>query len=312
MEQQALIRDHGVPSGGTRCVGPAAIADGNPHACPQGRRAGWLSPQPCCVTGALVLDCPTDGLDAAAVEIRLRQFRRGRHRLRPVRTALADDAAAELTSTALRRSPSTPGRPCPGTRSGSVLTMDAVTVTRGPSPPPIDHAAAGGGSHLRRAERIGKTLMLATLGLLDHQGELDAPTTGWAPTGMDAAFSNAPHCVNSPSAPTPPTPRPRWSGRPEKWRTSTPWTSPALRGACRRRRSPGRRPGRDLDEPTVGLTPRATPGSPASCAAMRRGVPRRPARGRCRTAVDEGLPAVLWSCHNATRCRINDAAVQLA
>lgn len=148
--------------------------------------------------GALVLDCPTDGLDAAAVETlagTLSRFTGEVTVYDRVATALADLAVEQLhlvdgtLTPAAAPGPEIP--PISPASPGDVVLDCDLTVAHGSFILDTSLTArAGQVTHLAGPNGSGKTtLMLALLGLLPHTGRLTVPTAGWAPTGMDAAFS---------------------------------------------------------------------------------------------------------------------------
>ncbi|WP_297007369.1 ATP-binding cassette domain-containing protein [uncultured Corynebacterium sp.] len=274
--------------------------------------------------GALVLDCPTDGLDAAAVDTLAETLGRFSAEVGDVTvydrvdtplTALADEQlrldAGTLTPAPApgpelpdpaEMAPAAPGDPvldCACTVTNGSFTLDASLVAR-----------AGQVTHLAGPNGSGKTtLMLAVLGLLPHTGRLVAPTAGWAPTGMDAAFSKRSVfrelMVGADSAHA--RAALEWVGL-EQWTDIHPLDVPssarrmvAVAAALVR--------GPELllvDEPTVGLD---APGH-SWLARVLRGY----AAGEYHRVlgVGEKRPAVLWSCHNASFAQVvSDASVRL-
>ncbi len=152
--------------------------------------------------GALVLDCPLDGLDAPAVDTvraTLDRFDGPVTVYDRLRTPLADDAREELRLVDGQLLPAAAPVPelpaaAPDAASGKAVLDCDMTVTRGRfSVAARLVARAGEVTHLAGPNGSGKTsVMLAVLGLVPYTGRLvapTAPTPGWAPTGMDAAFS---------------------------------------------------------------------------------------------------------------------------
>jgi energy-coupling factor transport system ATP-binding protein len=154
--------------------------------------------------GALVLDCPTDGLDAAAVDTLVETLSRFSAEVGDV--TVYDRVATPLASLAGQHFHLVDGALTPAPAPGPELpemtpatagepVLDAgFTATNGSFTLDVSLVArAGQVTHLAGPNGSGKTtLMLAVLGLLPHTGRLVAPsspTPGWAPTGMDAAFS---------------------------------------------------------------------------------------------------------------------------
>jgi energy-coupling factor transporter ATP-binding protein EcfA2 len=261
--------------------------------------------------GALVLDCPTDGLDTAAVETlrgALADFDGQVTVYDRVRTVLADDAAQETHLDGVERpAPDPVPDPVQVAAPGApVLVAEGASVRRGSfTLGPVDLRVDGGQvTHIAGPNGSGKTtLMLAVLGLLPHEGTLEAPASGWAPTGMDAAFSRrtvlAELSVGTDAAHA--EVALRWVGL-ERWRDVHPLDVPS----CPRRmlavaaalvRGPGLL---ILDEPTVGLDAegytwltRVMRGYAAG------GYHAELAAAGVEPVWSGGLPAVLWSCHNA-------------
>lgn len=271
--------------------------------------------------GALVLDCPTDGLDAAAVETLVGTLGRFTgdvtvyDRVATPLAALADEQFA-LVDGALtpapapgpelpEMTPASPGRPVLDagfTATNGSFTLDATLVAR-----------AGQVTHLAGPNGSGKTtLMLAVLGLLPHTGRLVAPsspTPGWAPTGMDAAFSkrsvfrelmvgtDAAHARAALE----------WVGL-EQWADVHPLDVPS---AARRMVAVAAALVRGpelllVDEPTVGLD---APGH-GWLARVLQGY----AAGEYHRALGAGekRPAVLWTCHDAEfAAAVSDVSVEL-
>ena len=263
--------------------------------------------------GALVLDCPTDGLDAAAVDTlaaTLVRFSRTvgdvtvYDRFATPLTALADEqfrlTDGHLVAAPAPRPevPATVSATVPAPPGDAVLDCDLTVVNGAFTLRASLTAFAGQVTHLAGPNGSGKTtLMLAVAGLRPSEGRLRAPAvTGWAPTGMDAAFSrrtvarelevgtDADHAEAAL----------RWVGL-ERWRDVHPLDVPS---AARRMVAVAAALVRGpelllVDEPTVGLD---APGH-----GWLAGVLRRYAAGDYHRELgrDGVRPAVVWTCHDA-------------
>lgn len=155
---------------------------------------------------ALVLDCPLDGFDAAAIATlreTLRTFPGPVTVYDRLRSCLADDATIELrlhdgagdATLEPVEAPSAHVPDLPRHRPGPVIlrAQNMRVADRGEGGVgPVNLQVNGGQvTHLAGPNGCGKTtLFQAALGLVRHEGRLDAPRTlGWAPTAMDAAIS---------------------------------------------------------------------------------------------------------------------------
>ena len=174
---------------------------------------------------------------------------------------------------------------------------------------------AGAITHLRGANGCGKTtLMLAAAGLIPHQGQVQAPTIGWVPTAMDQAFSqpSALREVALGSDQAHAEAALAWCGL-EEVAQLHPLDLPSsqrrlLAFACAIVRGPG---AIFLDEPTVGLD---TAGIEQLAVLMQRFVQGKwheHLRERGLAALHEGLPSVVWSCHEQDFAHISDFVVDL-
>ncbi|GGG74164.1 ATP-binding cassette domain-containing protein [Corynebacterium pelargi] len=174
---------------------------------------------------------------------------------------------------------------------------------------------AGAITHLRGANGCGKTtLMLAAAGLIPHEGQVHAPTIGWVPTAMDQAFSqpSALREVSLGSDQAHAEAALAWCGL-EEVAQLHPLDLPSsqrrlLAFACAIVRGPG---AIFLDEPTVGLD---TSGIEQLAVLMQRFVQGRwheHLRERGLDVLHEGLPSVVWSCHEQDFAHISDFVVDL-
>ncbi|CAB0667652.1 ABC transporter ATP-binding protein [Corynebacterium diphtheriae] len=159
---------------------------------------------------ALVLDCPTDGLDAEAIEILHRivdSFPGNVTVYDRMRTALATTAAEQLRLTS---SGDLVPEPAPdpvdtvsarftpidlSTDHGPLLCAKNLRIPRGATTvgPISCEVSPGSVTHLAGLNGTGKTsFFLAALGLAASTGTLqvaDGVTMGWAPADMDSALS---------------------------------------------------------------------------------------------------------------------------
>lgn len=276
--------------------------------------------------GALVLDCPTDGLDAAAVDTLVETL--GRFSAEVGEVTVYDRVATPLTRLATRElrldgDGLTPA-PAPGPElpeitpvpPGPVVLDCDLTATNGSFTLAASLTAhAGQVTHLVGPNGSGKTtLMLAVLGLIPHRGRLVTPVAGWAPTGMDAAFSR--RTVLRELAVGTDMAHARaaldWVGL-GTWAEAHPLDVPS---SARRMVAVAAALARGpelllVDEPTVGLD--------ASGHAWLTRVLRGYAAGEYHRHLSsvgiragEPRPAVLWTCHNAVfAAAVSDAAVTL-
>ncbi|WP_238597014.1 ATP-binding cassette domain-containing protein [Corynebacterium heidelbergense] len=284
----------------------------------------------------LILDCPTDGLDAAAVRM-LREtlahfpgpvtvYDRMHSGLLPGAEQLQLRPDGSLVPCAAPRwdisGVSTGGAgsgevsdaPRDGALGPVLLELEDVVVTRGRgrwrrTEMTIGSAAIHGGqiTHLAGPNGVGKTsVFLAILGLLGRgegisRGNIRAPrTVGWAPTEMDHAILQRTVAgeVGAPEAL-------EFAGV-ERWAETHPLDVPASERrmvlvAAALARGPELLL---LDEPTVGLDAR---GHARLADVMQRYV-----RGEYALTPPGTRPAVLWTCHDAEfAAAVSDARVGL-
>lgn len=154
---------------------------------------------------ALVLDCPTDGLDAEAVEI-LRESLLAFSGEVTVYDRVCSPLFAEAASrwSLLPSGELEPWRGedasvvCaveakPGQREDQpvLLRAEGVRVHRATELGPFDvQVRAGEIVHLAGPNGCGKTsLLMAAMGLLKHDGLLDVSSAGWTPTALDESIT---------------------------------------------------------------------------------------------------------------------------
>ena len=259
---------------------------------------------------ALVLDCPTDGLDAESVETlraTLREF--------PGEVTVYDRVCGALFSDANTHLTLTPGgelKPwadeVPRGELGAAKSVDEVVfratdvrIRRAQEVGPIDlEVRAGTVTHLAGRNGCGKTsLLMAAMGLLDYAGTIDVNSVGWAPTPLDESITQrtALREVSLGAG--------EKSGREalefvglEQYAEHHPLDMPAsarrmLLVACAMARKPQVLL---LDEPTVGLD---TAGYKWLARVMR-------------AYADQENQAVLWTCHDAEFAgRVSDVSLSL-
>lgn len=270
----------------------------------------------------LVLDCPIDGLDHGAVETlrhALARFNGDVTIYDRVRTALAEDMGEQLRLHDGELTPCaapTPELPeiTPVSPGEVVLHCDLSATNGNFTLHASVTAHAGHVTHVAGPNGSGKTtLMLAILGLIPHKGMLVAPTSGWVPTAMDAAFSqrtvlkelmvgtDADHAEAALE----------WVGL-GQWRDAHPLDVPS---SARRMIAVAAAVARGpelllVDEPTVGLD---APGH-AWLARVLRGYAAGDYHRQLGSEVVRPVtaPAVLWTCHNSEfAAAISDRALML-
>lgn len=146
----------------------------------------------------LVLDCPTDGLDAESVETlrsTLRDFPGEVTVYDRVCGPLFSDANTHLTLTRegdLQPWTDTEVQTETGAKGSAgevVLRVSDVRVRDNIGPINLE-VRAGTVTHLAGRNGSGKTsLFLAAMGLLEHSGVVEVASAGWAPTALDESIT---------------------------------------------------------------------------------------------------------------------------
>lgn len=259
---------------------------------------------------ALVLDCPTDGLDAESVETlraTLRAFPGEVTVYDRVCGALFSDANSHLTLISDGElkpwADEVPRGECGEAKSiGEVVfRAEDVRIRRVHEVGPIDlEVRAGTVTHLAGRNGCGKTsLLMAAMGLLDYAGTIDVNSAGWAPTPLDESITQrtALREVSQGAGEKVGREALEFVGL-EQYAEQHPLDMPAsarrmLLVACAMARKPQVLL---LDEPTVGLD---TAGYGWLARVMR-------------AYADQDNRAVLWTCHDAEFAgRVSDVSLSL-